>query len=86
MAELGKIDLNIEVNARIVVDEKTFFTCLKLINIYGLQNDLSGMVLRFDDDPISCFSTPAVQVLQTPDEVRIAMSAPFCTKNKESED
>lgn len=74
---IDPIELNIGIKTNLKVDDKTFYTCLKLLNIYGLQENLKGMVLRFDDDPINAFSGPVVQVLKTDEEASRAMYSPF---------
>lgn len=77
MSKIENTDLtvNINVSTNVTVDEKTFYTCLQLLNSYGLQEGLKGVVLRFDDNSYSAFTTPVIQVLRTEEDARQAMMA-----------
>lgn len=75
MAKIENTDLtvNINVSTKLTVDERTFYTCLQLLNSYGLQEGLKGMVLRFDDNSYNVFTTPVIQTLRTEEDVRQVM-------------
>lgn len=45
--KIGEIE--VEVKAKLSVDESTFYTCMRLIAIHAKDNGLKGMVLRFED-------------------------------------
>lgn len=77
-------EVNVEVKAGLLVDERTFRTCLNLIAIHAQNEGLKGMVVRFDDQFFEgCFIKP----LETEEEVKAAFYArPDMFKEKDNED
>lgn len=50
--------IEIEVKSVLSVDDKTFRTCMSLIDIYGNNNDMTGMIIRFGRDGFEYIATP----------------------------
>lgn len=77
-------EVNVEVKAGLLVDERTFRTCLDLIAIHAQNEGLKGIVVRFDDRFLDgCCIKP----LETEEEVKAAFYAtPEMFKEKDNED
>ena len=77
-------EVSVEVKAGLLVDERTFRTCLNLIAIHAQNEGLKGMVVRFDDQFLDGCS---IKPLETEEEVKAAFYAiPDMFKEKENED
>lgn len=61
-------ELTMNLNAKVCIDDDTFYTCLKLITLYLDQKDVKGVVLRVD----RCMEH-TTRLLMTDDEVRQAL-------------
>lgn len=66
-------NLTINIEAKLSVDDQTFYTCLRLISIYAREQGMEGMVLRFHDrgEPYS------IMPLMTKEDIERAMYAKF---------
>lgn len=62
-------EVNVEVKAGLLVDERTFRTCLDLIAIHAQNEGLKGIVVGFDDQ---FFDGCSIKPLETEKEVKAA--------------
>ena len=75
-------DLGIEIRAKLVVDDKTFRTCLNLIDIYMQAHDTKGLVIASSEFGGEVGVTP----LMTEDELSAAAMAKFHLPVKDVKD
>lgn len=66
--------ININVNATLSVDDRTFRTCMNLISIYAESRGIKGMVIKFDEN--DGFG-PTYKELMTDEEAEEALGIHF---------
>lgn len=66
-------NVNVDISARLSVDDKTFNMCMNLIAVYAENHNMKGMVIKFDNDTMEYNIMP----LMTDEDVEKSMYAKF---------
>lgn len=60
-----KEGISIKVTAKFEVDEATVRTCINLLNIYGLNKHLQGMVINFDEHGVEIHEIKSLMAMES---------------------